>query len=98
MARWVMAKSIQRKRRLQDTYTFPGFRPKATVKGVFGDPKARVVSLERRSKKRAAAVAVVCIGFGTTAKHAAFATCPLAARGCIWSSMYIGSSARPAAR
>ena len=38
-------------RRLRDAYQFPGFRPQATVKGVFGDPKARVVTLVRREKK-----------------------------------------------
>jgi hypothetical protein len=40
-----------RKRRLVDLYRFPAFRPRATVRGVFGDPKARVVRLERRGKK-----------------------------------------------
>ena len=47
----------RRKRRLTDAYAFPGFRPLATVQGIFGDPKARVVTLRRRSKKRAAALA-----------------------------------------
>jgi integrase len=28
-------------RRLADAYTFPGFRPLATVRGLFGDPQAR---------------------------------------------------------
>jgi transposase len=37
--------------RLLDVYQFPGFRPKATIKGIFGDPKARVIRLERRQKK-----------------------------------------------
>lgn len=40
-------------RRLADTYRFPGFRPSSTVHGIFGDPKARVVRLLRRGKKRA---------------------------------------------
>jgi hypothetical protein len=31
---------------------FPGFRPEQTVRGIFGDPKARVITLKRRSKKR----------------------------------------------
>jgi transposase len=30
---------------------FPGFRPEQTVRGIFGDPKARVITLKRRSKK-----------------------------------------------
>src|SRR5215469_15165637 len=40
-----------RVRRLVDVYRFPGFRPRATVRGVFGDPKVRIVRLERRGKK-----------------------------------------------
>lgn len=36
--------------RLLDTYALPGFRPKAAVKGVFGDPKVRIVTLCRRKK------------------------------------------------
>lgn len=38
-------------RHLWDTYRFPGFRPLATVRGVFGDSKARIVTLVRRAKK-----------------------------------------------
>lgn len=34
-----------------------GFRVQPTVRGIFGDPKARIVSLVRRSKKRHAAAA-----------------------------------------
>ena len=45
-----MATSTKRMRRLWDAYAFPGFRPQPTVRGVFGDPKARVIILERRSK------------------------------------------------
>ena len=36
---------------LIDTYRFPGFKPLATVRGIFGDPKARVIRLVRRGKK-----------------------------------------------
>ena len=39
-----------RRRRLTDAYSFPGFRPQLTVRGVFGDPKMRVVTLTRQSK------------------------------------------------
>jgi hypothetical protein len=37
-----------KKRSLLDGYQFPGYRPRARVKGIFGDPKARVIRLERR--------------------------------------------------
>ena len=33
-----------------DEYRFPGFRPKAEITGIFGDPKARGIRLERRQK------------------------------------------------
>jgi hypothetical protein len=46
-----MANSSKRQRRLWDTYMFPGFRPQPTVRGVFGDPKARIITLARRAKK-----------------------------------------------
>src|SRR5437868_4641682 len=45
-----MANSAKRPRRLQDAYAFPGFRPHRIVHGVFGDPKARVIVLVRRSR------------------------------------------------
>jgi hypothetical protein len=41
-----------KKRKLLDEYRFPGFRPKAEIKGIFGDPKARVIKLERTQKKQ----------------------------------------------
>jgi hypothetical protein len=46
------------KRRLSDTYRFPGYEPKEKVLGVFGDPRARIVRLERTGKKLPAAHAV----------------------------------------
>src|SRR5258708_22303191 len=49
-----MARASKRRRRLWDTYSFPGFRPEPTVSGIFGDPKARLITLKRRSKKRRA--------------------------------------------
>lgn len=38
-----MAHLAKRKRRLWDAYAFPGVRPQPTVRGAFGDPKARVI-------------------------------------------------------
>lgn len=37
--------------RLLDIYRFPGFVPRPQVRGVFGDPLAVVISLQRRRKK-----------------------------------------------
>jgi Helix-turn-helix domain of transposase family ISL3 len=62
-----MARAAKRSRRLWDTYLFPGFRPEQTVRGIFGDPKARVITLKRRSKKRLVDVAVAFRWGGTIA-------------------------------
>jgi hypothetical protein len=37
---------------LLDAYHFPGFRPDKIIKGCFGDSKAFVITLKRRSKKQ----------------------------------------------
>src|SRR5258707_8317659 len=58
-----MAQSAKRRRRLSDGYSFACFRANAIVRGVFGDPDVRIVRLDRRSKKRFAAV----VGGSTTA-------------------------------
>ena len=42
-----MATQCKCPRRLTDTYAFKGFRPRATVRGVFGEPKARSITLVR---------------------------------------------------
>lgn len=42
---------MKKKKRLWDTYRFPGYRPSPIVMGVFGDPQALVITLERRGKK-----------------------------------------------
>ena len=59
---WRVPKLL-RERRLRDTYRFPGFVPAATVRGVFGDPLVRVLTLRRRQKKRP----VESVGMGTAA-------------------------------
>jgi hypothetical protein len=75
-------------RRLWDAYAFGGFRVQPTVRGVFGDPKARIVSLGRRSKKRCAATAQECSVVGTTEEFVRFGICRAGIRGCIWSSRF----------
>lgn len=79
-----MVTSTKRVRRLTDAHAFPGFRPQPTGRGVFGDPKARVISLVRRSKKRPVAVAVACSPVGTTGAHARRAICRAATGACTW--------------
>ena len=70
-----MAKSGKRHRRLSDGYSFAGFRAKATVRGVFGDPDVRIVRLDRRSKKPFAAAAGGSGTAGTTGGCDRFAIC-----------------------
>ena len=73
-------------RRLTDLFRFPGFRPYATARGVFGDPKARVLRLERRGKKAAAECATRWCMVSTTARFAAFAICLAGMPAFTWSS------------
>lgn len=80
-------------RRLLDAYWFPGFRPLAMVRGLFGDPKARIVSLQRRRKKRSAASVANPSGAFTTARYAGYATCRAATLASTWKSKCAGSTA-----
>ncbi len=57
-----------------DEYHFLGFCPKAKVKGIFGDPKARVIHLVRRQKKQHAAIAAHHTQPSTIEKSAVFET------------------------
>ena len=43
---------MRKTKRLWDAYRFPGFTPEHGVSGIFGDPKALVIKLRRRGKKR----------------------------------------------
>src|SRR5262249_30869266 len=93
-----MAITAKRRRRLWDAYWFPGFRPQPTVRGIFGDPKARVITLNRRSKKRLVAVAVTSRWAGTTERSAVCAIFPAATLGYFWNWKYGGSTAAAVAR
>lgn len=48
-----MATSAKRVRRLTDANALPGLSPQPRVRGVFGDPRACVITLVRRSRKAA---------------------------------------------
>jgi len=74
-----------KKRRLLDEYRFPGFRPRAKVKGIFGDSKARIIRLERRQKKLYAAHAVNLTEVITTTGFAGYGICRVARCGFFWS-------------
>ena len=93
-----MATPAKRKRRLWDAYAFPGFRPQPTVRGVFGDPKARVITLIRRSKKHYAAHAVARGWAGTTRRRVGCAPFRAATRGFFSNSRFDGSLAELVAK
>ena len=87
-----MAISPKRKR-LLDAYQFPFFRPLEKIRGLFGDSKARIITLVRRSKKQSATPVVERISFGTTRKFGEFATSLVATHASIWRSRFDGCCA-----
>jgi hypothetical protein len=44
---FVRMPKLTKTKRLRDSYRFPGFHPALTVRGLFGDPHARVMGLTR---------------------------------------------------
>jgi len=64
-----------KKRRLLDEYQFPGVRPRSAIQGMFGDPKARIVWLDRTEKKRYAVAVAPCIAAITTRQCDRYGTC-----------------------
>lgn len=82
-----------KRRSLLDEYQFPGFRPKAGIQGIFGDPKARVIRLERTQKKQSAVVAVQCIGAITTRGHGRYGIYPVGMPESIWRWKFGGFTA-----
>jgi hypothetical protein len=58
-------------RTLRDLFSFPGFVASAKLKGVFGDPRARVVTLRRRKKRLCVRIAAICAAAATTSSPAA---------------------------
>ena len=61
---------MAKKKRLLDEYRFPGFRPRAEIKGIFGKPEARVIQLERTQKKQSVGVAERFSEVTTTRRNA----------------------------
>lgn len=52
---------MKRANTLQKLFSFPGFRARQRLSGLFGDPLARVVDLERRKKGHSVPAAVLAI-------------------------------------
>ena len=78
--------------RLRDLYSFPGFDPAATIRGVFGDRYAVVIALQRRRKKHAAACADSAIDPSTIKRHDGSVTSIVAAAASTWNSLSAASS------
>jgi len=87
-----------KKRGLQDEYQFPGFRPRPEIRGIFGDPKARIIRLERTEKKRAVVVAASHIEVTTTRRCDRYGTCPAETLIYTWKWKSGGCSASGAAK
>ncbi len=73
-----------KKRKLLDEYRFPGFCPRAEIQGVFGDPKARVIKLERTQKKQYVGNVAKFIGVITTRRFDGYGIYPVGTQGYIW--------------
>jgi hypothetical protein len=90
--------ATSKKKRLLDAYRIAGLRPLEPIKGVFGDPHARVVTLVRRSKKRFAGRVVAHIKAGTTGARDEYAICPAGHTVSFWSSRsggFVANAAGP---
>ena len=83
--------------RLEDAYSFPGFRALPKLSGVFGDSFARVITLIRRQKKRHVAPVVEYIKVFTTGKLDGYETSPVAGFASIWTWRFAVSFASVAA-
>ena len=86
------------KRNLLDEYRHPGCRPKAEIRGVFGDPYARVIRLERTQKKQSAAPVGQCIGAITTRSLGGCGIYRAGMRGSTWKWTCDGCNVAGAAR
>ena len=73
-------------RTLSELFSFPGFRARLQLSGLFGDPQARIVDLARRKKRwcvRDVAAGTVgtttarCVGCGIRMRLAGASTCAL---------------------
>ena len=75
---------MSRNKRLWDQYRFPGFEPGHTVKGIFGDPGAWIIHLERRQKKQFAVHVGEFPILSTIERFDEFETFPAERRGFTW--------------
>jgi hypothetical protein len=84
-------------RHLEDAYRFPGFHPLRWIKGIFGDPWARLLTFRRRGKKPSVELAERFTGRTTIIDCGKSATCPVVACAFTWNWKHVGSSVADAA-
>lgn len=84
-------------RSLRELFSFPGFVAAATLRGEFGDPKLRVVTLRRRKKRPSVRTAATAAAAGMTRGCAVRATCVWPAGTCMSSSSVGACTARDVA-
>ena len=65
-------------------FSFPGFRSRSRLQGIFGDPHARLVVLVRRKKQPCAPAVGPGTAPSTTARHAGCGIPMPRAGVCIW--------------
>jgi len=87
-----------KKRRLLEKYQFPGVRPRSAIQGMFGDPRARIIRLNRTEKKRHVAVVVPCIVATMTKQCGGYGTCPAGMRAYTWRWRFAVSGAKGAGK
>src|SRR6266853_4560339 len=89
---------LSRGRQLREAYRFPGFPPASAVRGVFGDPHVRVLTLRRGQKKRRVESVAVGTAVFTIRSFVWCETCPAASIAFTWSCSCAESGAGVAAR
>lgn len=87
---------MARSKNLEDAYRFPRFHPLPNIRGVFGDPFARIITLIRREKKRHAASVAVFTRDITTGRQDVSETFPAVAFASTWNSKCVESPAEVA--
>lgn len=86
------------KRYLEADYCPKGCRVRRATRGVFGDPHARIVALERLQKKHTAGAVRNWPPAFTIARQNGFATCPAGQRGFTWEWKFDASIANGVAQ
>jgi hypothetical protein len=91
-----MLESMKTFKSLYDAYRFPGFIPRGMLKGLFVDPRARIIRLQRRGKKQSVEPVERSPALSTTEEQGWFGTSHVGTCGFIWKWKFTGWIARTA--